>query len=150
MTPPLDALDLAVRRRVYDVCLTTGETPLTRDVGSDLGVDRRTVLESFQRLATARMLVLQPSGEILMAMPFSAVPTPFLVRSSSFTAFANCGWDALGVGAMLGRPVTVVTSCPDCGDAIVFDTTEDAVSRSPVLMHFALPVRRWWESVVFT
>jgi hypothetical protein len=36
-----------------------------------------------------------------MANPFSAVPTPFLVRSGDRSWYGNCIWDALGIPAML-------------------------------------------------
>jgi len=84
-----------------------------------------------------------------MAMPFSAVPTPFVVSSGGLQAFANCGWDALGVAAMLHRDAVVVTSCADCGEALEITVTNSRV-EGDALLHFALPVRRWWESVVFT
>lgn len=84
-----------------------------------------------------------------MAMPFSAVPTPFVVSSSGLQTHANCGWDALGVAAMLHRDAVIATSCADCGDALEIAITKSDVSGN-ALLHFAFPVRRWWESVVFT
>jgi hypothetical protein len=58
----------------------------------------------------AHMLVLEPTGEILMANPFSAVPTPFLAEVGGRRWFGNCIWEALGIIATLhadGRVVCV-------------------------------------------
>jgi hypothetical protein len=37
-----------------------------------------------------------------MAMPLSAIPTPFQVEVGGRHFFGNCIWDALGIVAMLG------------------------------------------------
>ena len=105
--------------------------------------------ESFARLAAAHVLVLQPNGEILMAPPFSAVPTPFRVVAGEISAFGNCIWDALGIPAMLESDAVITTSCGDCGEAMQVHVTDDRVSGEG-LLHFALPARQWWNDIVFT
>jgi hypothetical protein len=64
--------DLEIRARIYDELLRTGRAPTAAELG-----DR----EALQRLAAGRVLVLDAAGEILMAPPFSAVPTSFLVHT---------------------------------------------------------------------
>ena len=147
---PLNAEDVTLRCYVYDVALSSGRIPTRRECGQARRLSAAETAASLERLHAAHQLVLAPDGEVLMAMPFSAVPTPFLVSSGGYTAFANCGWDALGVAAMLQRNATVSTSCADCGDAIELRVTDFHVGGTAALLHFALPVRRWWESVVFT
>ena len=146
---PLHSEDVAVRCCVYDIALESGRVPARRECARALGRPDAEIAASFARLHEAHQLVLGPGGEILMAMPFSSVPTPFVVSSGGFRTFANCGWDALGVAAMLRRDAVVSTSCPDCGDALEIGVAGARASGDAVL-HFALPVRRWWESVVFT
>jgi len=145
---PLSSDD-AVRCCVYDIALRSGAVPPRREVARALGRTEVEVASSLGRLHAAHQLVLGPGGEILMAMPFSAVPTPFVLSSGGLQAFANCGWDALGVAAMLHRDAVVVTSCADCGEALEITVTNSR-AEGDALLHFALPVRRWWESVVFT
>jgi hypothetical protein len=112
--------------------------------------DRDSVAESFRRLAGGRILVLQrDSGEILMAPPYSAVPTPFAVETSHYATYGNCIWDALGIAAMLGIDAKIVTSCGDCGTAAEV-VVEDGAVRGDGLIHFALPARQWWNDIVFT
>lgn len=145
----LNPEDVAARCCIYDVALTSGRLPSIAECVQTLGRTRDEIAISLQRLSDAHQLVLGSSGEILMAMPFSAVPTPFVVSSSGLQTHANCGWDALGVAAMLHRDAVIATSCADCGDALEIAITKSDVSGN-ALLHFAFPVRRWWESVVFT
>jgi len=95
--------DDEVRARIYDVTIRSGRPPLVAELG---GAD---VVESLQRLAAGRVIVLR--DEIVMAAPFSAVVTPFLVESAGMTYFGNCIWDALGIPAMLHRDAEIRTSC---------------------------------------
>lgn len=141
-------LDQRVRWQVYDVAMRSGTPPLADDVASKLAISTAEVRKSFERLASAHMLVLQPDGEILMANPFSAVPTPFLVESESYSAYGNCIWDALGIPAMLGRGATISCSCGDCGAAMQVRVV-NGVPEGDGLMHFAIPARHWWDDIVF-
>src|ERR1051325_8552501 len=142
--------DSEVRRVIYDMTMRGGTPPLARDVAQVLGTPEDDVFASFQRLAGAHMIVLQrDSREILMAMPYSAVPTAFAVRANGIHSFANCMWDALGIPAMLHSDAHIHTSCADCGNAVDVRVENGAVIGEG-LVHFARPVREWWNDVVFT
>ena len=142
--------DSRVRGEVYDFTMRHGVPPASAQVAAALSIDAEAVRESFARLAEAHVIVLQPeSGEILMAAPFSAVPTPFHVRAGSLQAYGNCIWDALGIPAMLKRDARIATSCGDCGTAVQINVVDGAVSGEGVL-HFALPAKEWWNDIVFT
>jgi hypothetical protein len=96
------------------------------------------------------MIVLQPGGEeILMAGPFSAVPTPFHVTVPAFSAYGNCVWDALGIAATVHSDAVVETSCADCGTAARIEVRANQLIGDG-FMHFALPPRTWWDDIVFT
>jgi hypothetical protein len=110
-------IDAEVRRVVYETAMRSGRIPLAEEIASALSVDRNEIADAFRRLAEAHIVVLQRDrDEILMAMPFSAVPTPFVVESGGMRAYANCMWDALGIPAMLHADATIATSCRDGGD----------------------------------
>ena len=94
------------------------------------------------------MLVLQPTGEVLMANPFSAVPTPFVTEVGDRRWFGNCIWDALGILSTLRANGRVLTSCAGCGDAMALEVSDGMVSGDGII-HFALPARRWWDDIVF-
>jgi hypothetical protein len=156
------SLDARVRAHVYDFTMRTGAPPTSEEVARAMSLSRDAVLASFRRLADAHALVLKPdTGEILMANPFSAVPTPFLVECSGglsarrgperapLHAYGNCIWDALGIPAMLGRGARIITSCADCGASAEITVSGGAVQGDGIL-HFAIPARDWWNDIVFT
>ena len=145
-----EVIDKRVRREVYDFTLRRGIPPGSANVAEALSVARQVVRDSFSRLATAHVLVLQPeSGEILMANPFSAVPTPFRVEVAGFVAYGNCIWDSLGIPAMLKADAIIDSSCGDCGTAMQIAVSDGEVSGDG-LLHFAIPARDWWNDIVFT
>ncbi len=142
--------DDRTRWHVYDVTMREGAPPLKARLAELLGVSEEDTAASLQRLAAARMLVLQPeTGEILMAGPFSAVPTPFRVTLEAFSCYGNCIWDALGIAATLQADAEIDTSCADCGAATRIAVHSGAVFGEGFL-HFALPPRLWWQDIVFT
>lgn len=150
MTETNDQLDRDVRWQVYDVTMRTGIPPSSRQVAQSLHVEADDALATFRRLADAHILVLQrDSGEILMANPFSAVPTPFAVDASGLLAYGNCIWDALGIPAMLNRDARITTSCGDCG-TMAEVVVESGSVRGEGVIHFAIPAREWWNDIVFT
>ena len=142
-------MDEEVRFVVYDVTMKEGAPPSAARVAEQIGRSVADVAESLRRLAEARMLVLQPGGEILMAGPFSAVPTPFKVITDAFEAYGNCIWDALGIPAMVKADATIDTNCADCGERAYFHVTNGEFTGSG-LMHFVVPARLWWMHIVYT
>lgn len=143
--------DRRARQYVYEVTLSRGSPPTLAEAAHGLASSADEILASFQRLAAAHMLVLQPgSGEILMASPFSAVPTPFRVETDAFSCYGNCIWDALGIPALLKQDARIRTSCADCGLALDLSIVDGALQAAEGIIHFALPARRWWENIVFS
>jgi hypothetical protein len=143
-------LDIRVRAHVYDFTMRTGAPPTSGEVARAMSLSGDTVLAVFRRLADAHVLVLKPdTGEVLMANPFSAVPTPFLVETAKFSAYGNCIWDALGIPAMLHSDARIITSCADCGASAEITVSGGAVKGDGIL-HFAIPAHDWWNDIVFT
>ncbi len=154
--------DTRVRLAVYEGVIRNGVMPSRMQLAVALEVLPEEVGEALARLAEAHMLVLQPSGEVLMANPFSAVPTPFLVRiggsgepgiggpEGAKQFYGNCIWDALGISTVLRTTVRLETACGCCGDQVAMSVREGRVERRDWVAHFALPARRWWDDVVFT
>jgi hypothetical protein len=143
--------DIEVRAAIYDYALREGRIPLASDVSAMLEMTTPDVEAAFARLAEAHVLVLQESGEILMANPFSAVPTPFVVEARGRTYWGNCIWDGLGIIAMLGEDGRVVTSCPDCNEAIGVEVQGgELVSPNAGVVHFSVPAARWWDNIRYT
>ena len=145
-----DQLDKEVRRYVYNYVMREGLPPTAAETAAALSNALPVVKASFRRLADAHILVLQKgSGEILMANPFSAVPTPFLVRAADRSWFGNCIWDAMGIPAMLGQDAVINASCGCCGTAMELAVKNGSLEESPGLAHFAIPAAHWWDDIVF-
>jgi len=144
MTPDL-------RLAVYNCILESGRVPLAAQVADRLSIAVEDVRAGFRRLQSVHAFALAPaSDEILMAHPFSAVPTPYVVRSGGLMFWANCAWDALAIPAMLGADATVDTRCADCGDPMQFTFSAGTLEAVTAVIHFAVPPRRFWDNVVFT
>ena len=94
--------------------------------------------------------ILQSTGALAMAMPFSAVPTPFRVNTPRGTWWANCAWDALGIPVMLSSPAKIDTTCGDCGTPLRIETTAHDLVPNTGVIHFAVPARDWWADIGFT
>ncbi|MBM3122245.1 MAG: hypothetical protein FJZ97_08685 [Chloroflexi bacterium] len=144
-------LGLAVRQSIYDGFLAEGRSLSAAEIAGRLGTGVGEVRQELKKLAQAHALVLQAeSGEVLMANPFSAVPTALPVTSQGRSWWGNCIWDALGILAMVGADGDVATACPDCGEALSLSIRAGTLSGGPAIAHFFVPVRSWWEDIVFT
>jgi hypothetical protein len=151
MSGAADELDREVRIAVYDDTAERGTPPLVAELSRRLALPREAVLASLERLAEARVVVLQPdSREILMAAPFSAVPTPFAVEARGRLYFANCIWDALGIPAMLASDAHIASSCACCGEEIRPSVRGGGLDPVDGVVHFAVPAHRWWQDIVYT
>jgi hypothetical protein len=139
-----------VRQAIYVKC-AEGEVPTVLDLSELLGLPVGVVGDSLRRLAAQRALVLQSNGEILMAEPFSAIPTPFLIRSGDRQWWGNCIWDGLGVAAMLRLDAALITSCQCCGTGLTIGVAHgERLTSGAGVAHFVVPARFWWEQIVFT
>jgi hypothetical protein len=98
----------------------------------------------------AHALVLDDAAEIRMANPFAARPTDFRVEAGERTWYANCAWDAFGIGAAMHVDSRFETHCPDCDELIEINVRDGQPDdRSPVF-HVLVPAARWWSDIGFT
>lgn len=142
--------DAKVRASVYDATMATAVPPTIAELTNQLGIPTAGVRESLERLAAARALVLQrESREILMASPFSAVPTPFAVHAKDRLYYGNCIWDALGIPAMLRTDARIESSCGCCGEAMSLSVQAERLLQAAGIVHFAIPAHRWWQDIVY-
>jgi Alkylmercury lyase len=140
--------DAEVRRAIYELTIRTGSTPSAAEVANEIDAAESDVAAAFQRLAEGRILFLE-NGKIRMAAPFSGVPTPYVVRTNDKSYYANCIWDALGISPMLKVDSDIFTSCPDCSEPLELSVRGGRL-RGEGIVHFSVPVRQWWEDLVFT
>jgi len=139
----MDECDRALRNRIYAFLVEQGRPPSIEEAGGNE--------DALRRLHDAHALVLEPDGRaIRMLAPFSALPTPFRVRSAGRDWFGNCVWDAFGIPAALGVDGHLSAECGDCGEAVEIDLIDGRPEPSDFIAHFLVPARHWWDDIVFT
>lgn len=151
MAGSMNDFDKKVFTAVYDSLLEKCHTPLAAELAQGLSSSEEEVKKSFRRLAEEHYFLLQKrSGEVLMAFPFSAVPTSYLVAAGNRSWHANCAWDALGIIKVIEADARIKTSCPCCGEAMTLRVENGKLAEGDGVIHFTVPARQWWENVVFT
>ena len=151
MPAALTTVDLAVRHCIL-TALASGATPTRVSIAQALGLDYAQVTASYAALAATHVVVLDTgSGEVWMAMPFSAVPTPFRVVVGDRSVWANCAWDAFGIAAALGEDVSFATPCP-ASDAVIAGGVRRGVAfaHPGAVAYVGVPAARWWDDIGFT
>jgi hypothetical protein len=146
MTPA----DIALRNVTYRLVAELGRAPTLDEVATAIGEPRADVQASWWRLHDGHALVLDSTGAIRMANPFSAVETPFVVEAAHRRWFANCGWDAFGIGACLHVDSTIQTTCADCGEPLDITVRDGRPTTDEAVWHCLLPARDWWSDIGFT
>ena len=147
----MDERELGLRSATYGLFVELGRAPTASEVAGSGDLDVADVAVGWQRLHEQHALVLDAAtGAILMANPFSAVPTPYRVQADGRWWYANCAWDAFGICAALHVDGRIETSCPDCGEALTVEVRDELPDDESLLFHCLVPAARWWDDIVFT
>ena len=147
----MDERDLSLRAATYGLFVELGRVPNAGEVADACELSEADVVSGWQRLHEQHALVLDPARRgILMANPFSAVPTAYRVQADGRWWYANCAWDAFGICAALHADGRIETSCPDCGEALTVEVREQRPDDESLLFHCLVPAARWWDDIVFT
>lgn len=146
----MDPADLLIRNATYRLYVALVRAPTAAEVAVDVGEGEAAIRASWARLHDAHALVLDAEGEIRMANPFSAKPTDFRVEAAGHAWFANCGWDAFGVGAALHVDSEFDTHCPDCGETLHISVRDGRPEPSDMVWHVLVPASQWWSNIGFT
>ena len=146
----MDDDDLEIRNATYRRFMDLGRAPSASEMAGSTGRSAADIRDAWRRLHDAHALVLDAAGEIRMANPFSAVPTPFRVEAGGRSWFANCAWDAFGIGAALHVDCRIESSCADCGEPITIDVRDGTPDDTDLLFHVLVPAVSWWQDIGFT
>ena len=147
----MDPADLALRNRTYRRFVELGRAPTAGEVAASAGIETDEVEAGWRRLHDEHALVLDPATtEILMANPFAARLTPFRVEADGRWWYANCAWDAFGIGAALGVDSRIETACPDCRAPIALTATSGRPNDDGPVFHVLIPADAWWQDIGFT
>jgi hypothetical protein len=143
--------DLELRNVTYGLFVELGRAPTAEEVATGASTSLDEAKAGWRRLHDSHALVLnEATDELLMANPFSAVPTAYRVKAAGRWWYANCAWDAFGICAALQSDGRVETACPDCGDPIAVDVTDRKPDDTSPIFHCLVPALHWWDDIVFT
>ena len=148
MNAPPDAWRL--RGHLYRRIRQAGAVPTRAELGARLDASERGIADALGFLADAHVLALDGHGEVLMAHPFSAVPTPYRVETAARAYWANCAWDAIAIPLILGTDGRTPTACPQSGARFDLSVTGSRVGPKGAVVRFAVPVRAFWDDIGFT
>ena len=140
-----------LRGHLYRRIRESGVVADRAELGEGLRAGAGDVDRALEFLADAHILVLDEAGEIRMAHPFSAVETPFRVRTPGTDYWANCAWDALAVPLLLDVDGRTRTACPRSGAPIDLSVADGCVDPADgAVVRFPVPARRFWDDIGFT
>ena len=128
LTRPARQVHLAVLAAFAQTGQAPGRGELER-IARASGADPAVVLAE---LAERDVIAFGQAGQIRAAYPFSPSPTPIRVSwEGGPVAYAMCAIDALGVSAVLGRPVTITAAEPGTGRVITVHAERDQARWDP-------------------
>jgi hypothetical protein len=150
-----ETYDARLRKHIYRHFIREGRAPTVAEMaaafsstGAKTGL--RKVRAALERLAQTHAFVLQETGELWRAAPFSAVPTAFPVRAGKRAWYSNCIWDALGIPAMLHQNAGIDASCGCCNHEMTLRVEAGRLLGPKGVIHIAVPARHWYKDIVFT
>jgi hypothetical protein len=147
----MDATDLALRNRTYAWFVDLGRAPTATELAAETDVSVEAIRAGWRRLHDAHAIVLDPEmDEIRMANPFSAVPTAYRVEAAGRWWYANCAWDAFGIGAALDADSVIETTCADCGSSLRVMVTDAQPDDRDLVFHVLVPASTWWADIGYT
>ena len=145
-----EAFAWRVRGSLYRQTRETGAVPTRGELGVRLDAPDAQIAAALRFLADAHVLVLDEQGDVRMAHPFSAVPTPYRVETPAGAYWANCAWDAVAIPLLLATDGRAPTICPQSG--VPFDLSVAGVRAGPTgaVVRFLVPARSFWDDIGYT
>lgn len=140
-----------MRQYVYEYFVENERPPQVAEAAAAFRVEAEQIQKTYLRLHEGHALTLDTGTfQIRMANPLSAVPTRYRVHANQRSYWANCGWDAFGIAAMLGGDARIEATCADCDDDIEIKVAGDRVTGDDGIVHFLLPFPHWYDDLVHT
>jgi len=144
--PDLESLRLAV----YRAFAQDGRAPQNGVLAQQLGTDPAGIEAGLRALATARHLVLDAEGRIVLAHPFASIPLGFSAMGARTLWWGGCAWDAFALPQLVvSEPdVLVASRCPACDRPLAWVVGRDGPPRGPEVAHFLVPMAHVWDDVI--
>ena len=145
-----EAFAWRLRGHLYRRIRESGTVPTQAELRGQTGAGDAEIHEAHRFLADAHVLVLDVAGEVLMAHPFSAVPTPYRVETPIGDYWANCAWDAIAIPFILGTDGRTPTVCPHSGVRFDLTVVDGRVGPEGSVVRLPVPARDFWDDIGFT
>ena len=146
---PID--QAALRIHIYDHLIGSGSAPTIDDIARHFSVSSSAASDALRSLNLGKTVLVHPqTGEIWMAGPFSAAPTPYRVLARNRAWYATCAWDMLGIPVIVAEPVRVETECTDCGAHMSIGVDPVRGVDVEALVHFLVPAAQWYDDIGYT
>ena len=147
----MEQRDIRLRNATYQRFVELGRAPTVTEVAEATNLSVEEVGAGWRRLHEAHALVLDlETSELLMANPFAGRQTNYQVDAGDRSWFANCAWDAFGIGAALGVDSVIHTLCPDCSNPIRLSVTHALPDDESPIFHVLVPAAQWWDDIIHT
>ncbi len=133
--------------------LENERAPLIEEIMERFDLKRSDAHKILLGIEAAHNLALLPGTQrILMAHPFSAIPTPFKVTIGLKRYYANCAWDSVAFHVMLSKDLHIDSYCHHCSEQISIDLKNGKARSKPPrpLVFLSVPAAKWWDSIVNT
>jgi alkylmercury lyase len=129
----LDDVEDLVWRRVLELFPVLGRPPRFEEVARAVEMRQERLAPVLRQLQQRDLLAFdEATGVILHAYPFTGSNTGHRVHLGERMLNALCAVDALGVGSMYGRDVSIESSCHLCGAEIRIATAQDGAALESV------------------
>ena len=147
MKPDVAGLHHVVIRSIVQ----NGFAPTINSLAEHFNCSSKKIRSSLRRLQEYHGVVLhESSDEIWIIHPFSLAPTNFLVRQGAQEWWGNCGWCSLGIAALVGGRVEIITTLGADDRQVTIEIEGEDISGPGLLVHFPTPMAKIWENVVYS
>jgi hypothetical protein len=149
--PMLTDTDWQLRQFIYTFFVEQTRPPSVEEAAHVFAWEVTAAQAAYERLHQHHHILLETgSHTVRMANPLSALPTRYAVTVNGRRLWANCGWDSLGIPAMLGVDAQIEARDPLTEAPLTYAIRDGKLDAPDYLMHFPLPFQRWYEDVIFT
>ncbi|HYH11243.1 MAG TPA: organomercurial lyase [Thermomicrobiales bacterium] len=140
-----------MRYLIYQGFARTGSPPSIEVLADELSLASTRAVALLAELERRHTVLRTADGRgVLMANPFSAVPTPFRVTVDGIDSWANCAWDMLGIPAALGADAVIHATYAADNAPVELRVTDGRVEGETGIVHFLVPFRSWYEDIRHT
>lgn len=147
-----DTLLWPARAFIYEHFALTARAPAAADLARHFDITLPDAESLLQALHERHALFLEPgTTNILIADPFSAVPTPNEVVIDGRLYWSPCAWDTFGIVAALhAASAEIGATCAATGVPLRLRVVAGQALGAGEIVHFLLPFQRWYDNLVFT